>query len=188
MFRPGAAYKSPPPSRGATPTSTLSTSPTLRRCSLGVWKRICGPRVSRHRRSTHTGYLGHATSTDPKGPSECTQPPAQTGQYALPDPCQDGRIPPSQETTQNNAPAGSPTHVAASRNRHSAFSCTGPSVRALGAKLGAIRCGRLRTAMDGYGQQTVSFRTVWTAADGYGRGASIYGSEGWGFEFLRACQ
>ena len=33
-------------------------------------------------------------------------------------------------------------------NRHSALRCTGPSVRALGAKLGAIRGGRLRTAMD----------------------------------------
>ena len=59
--------------------------------------------------------------------------------------------------------------------------------RALGAKLGAIRCGLLRTAMDGYGQRTVWFRTLWTATDGYGRVASIYGSEGWGFEFLRAC-
>ncbi len=61
-------------------------------------------------------------------------------------------------------------------------------LRALGAKLGAIRCGLLRTAMDGYGQRTGWFRTLWTAADFYGRPASIYGSEGWGFEFLRACQ
>ena len=42
--------------------------------------------------------------------------------------------------------------------------------------------------MDGCGQNPVVIRTPWTAADGYGRGASIYGSEGWGFEFLRACQ
>ena len=61
-------------------------------------------------------------------------------------------------------------------------------LRALGAKLGAIRCGLLRTAMDGYGQRTVWLRTLWTATDSYGRPASIYGSEGWGFEFLRACQ
>ena len=94
----------------------------------------------------------------------------------------------SQETTQNKAPAGSSTRSAASHNRHSALPCTGRSVRALGAKLGAIRCGRLRTATDDYGQRTGWFRTVWTAADFYGRGASIYGSEGWGFEFLRACQ
>jgi len=57
----------------------------------------------------------------------------------------------------------------------------------LGAKLGAIRGGLLRTATDDYGQRTLLFRTVWTATDGYGRAASIYGSEGWGFEFLRAC-
>jgi hypothetical protein len=42
---------------------------------------------------------------------------AHNRQYALPDLCRDGRIPPSQGTTQNNAPAGSPTYVAASGNR-----------------------------------------------------------------------
>jgi len=57
----------------------------------------------------------------------------------------------------------------------------------VGAKLGAIRDGLLRMAMDACGQNPVVFRTPWTAADGYGRSASIYGSEGWGFEFLRAC-
>ncbi len=72
------------------------------------------------------------------------------------------------------------TSWAACRERDS------PSVL-LGAKLGAKRGGRLRTATDGYGQRTVWFRTLWTATDGYGRVASIYGSEGWGFEFLRAC-
>ncbi|MEE8153880.1 MAG: hypothetical protein V3T53_02845, partial [Phycisphaerales bacterium] len=61
-------------------------------------------------------------------------------------------------------------------------------LQALGAKLGAIRCGLLRTAMDACGRNPVVVRTPWTAADGYGRVASIYGSEGWGFEFLRACQ
>ncbi len=72
--------------------------------------------------------------------------------------------------------------------RHSAFPLCRSSLRALGAKLGAIRCGLLRTAMDGCGLRTGWLRTVWTAADGHGRSASIYGSEGWGFEFLRACQ
>jgi len=42
--------------------------------------------------------------------------------------------------------------------------------------------------MDGCGHRTGWFLTVWTAADFCGRFASIYGSEGWGFEFLRACQ
>ena len=47
----------------------------------------------------------------------------------------------------------------------------------LGAKLGAIRCG-----------------PVWTAVDSCGHGLEIYGSEGWGLspndrcEFSRACQ
>jgi len=58
---------------------------------------------------------------------------------------------------------------------------------ALGAKLGAIRGGSLRTAVDADGLESLSFRAVWTAADGCGRRLEIYGSEGWGFESLRAC-
>ena len=32
------------------------------------------------------------------------------------------------------------------------------------------------------------FRAVWTAVDGCGHSLEIYGSGGWGFESLRACQ
>ncbi len=45
-------------------------------------------------------------------------------------------------------------------------------------------CGRL---VDASGHRTLSFRAVWTAVDGCGRRLEIYGSEGWGFECLRAC-
>ena len=40
----------------------------------------------------------------------------------------------------------------------------------LGAKLGAIRCGLLWTAMDACGIETLSFRRVWTAVDACGHG------------------
>jgi hypothetical protein len=53
--------------------------------------------------------------------------------------------------------------------------------------LGAIRGGLLRTPVDGYGHRTVPFRAVWTAVDAHRRRLEIYGSEGWGFESLRAC-
>ena len=59
---------------------------------------------------------------------------------------------------------------------------------ALGAKLGAIRGGQLRTAVDTRGTESVSFRAVWTAVDTCGLRLEIYGSEGWGFESLRACR
>ncbi len=57
---------------------------------------------------------------------------------------------------------------------------------ALGAKLGAIRCGFVWTAVDACGIETLSFRHVWTAVDTHGCRLEIYGSEGWGFESLRA--
>ena len=41
--------------------------------------------------------------------------------------------------------------------------------------------------MDAGGIETLSFRLVWTAVGACGRGLEIYGSEGWGFESLRAC-
>ena len=56
----------------------------------------------------------------------------------------------------------------------------------MGAKLGAIPCGRLWTGVDACGIETLSFRTVWTAVDACGHGLEIYGSEGWEFESLRA--
>ena len=113
---------------------------------------------------------------------------AHIRQYALPVGGLRGWAINDLRSAHNAAVGSSTTHLAASGNRHSALPFCRPSVRALGAKLGAIRCGLLRTAMDHYGQRTVWFRTVWTAVDFYGRSASIYGSEGWGFEFLRACQ
>ncbi len=42
--------------------------------------------------------------------------------------------------------------------------------------------------MDAGGIETLSFRAVWTVVDAYGHGLEIYGSEGWGFESLRACR
>ncbi len=57
----------------------------------------------------------------------------------------------------------------------------------LGAKLGAIRCGLLWTGVDSCGIESLSFRAVWTSVDGCGHRLEIYGSEGWGFESLRAC-
>jgi hypothetical protein len=32
------------------------------------------------------------------------------------------------------------------------------------------------------------YQPVWTPLDGRGHGLEIYGSEGWGFESLRACR
>jgi hypothetical protein len=45
-------------------------------------------------------------------------------------------------------------------------------------------CGRL---WDVCRIECLSFRAVWTAVDTRGRRLEIYGSEGWGFESLRAC-
>lgn len=39
----------------------------------------------------------------------------------------------------------------------------------LGAKLGAIRCGLVWTAVDTHGIEGLSFRGVWTAVDAGGR-------------------
>ncbi len=39
----------------------------------------------------------------------------------------------------------------------------------LGAKLGAILCGLVWTAVDAGGIESLSFRAVWTAVDGCGR-------------------
>ena len=58
----------------------------------------------------------------------------------------------------------------------------------MGAKLGAILCGSPRTAVDACGIESLSFRAAWTAVDTRGQRLEIYGSEGWGFESLRACQ
>ncbi len=113
---------------------------------------------------------------------------AHNRQYALPAGGLRGWAITDLRGAHNDGACSSTTHLPASENRHSALPFCRPYVPALGAKLGAIRCGLLRTAMDHHGQRTVWFRTVWTAVDFYGRSASIYGSEGWGFEFLRACQ
>ena len=59
---------------------------------------------------------------------------------------------------------------------------------ALGAKLGAILCGLVWTAVDACGIESLCFRPVWTVVDACGHGLEIYGSGGWGFEFLRACR
>jgi hypothetical protein len=56
-----------------------------------------------------------------------------------------------------------------------------------GAKLGAIFCGLVWTAVDSSGTGSLQFQSVWTPADLRGRRLEIYGSEGWGFESLRAC-
>ena len=60
-------------------------------------------------------------------------------------------------------------------------------VLALGAKLGANRCGSVWTAVDARGIESPPFSPVWTAVDTHGRRLEIYGSEGWGFDFSRAC-
>ncbi len=52
------------------------------------------------------------------------------------------------------------------------------SSAALGAKLGAIRCGLVWTGVDACGIETLSFRAVWTVVDTHGHGLEIYGSEG----------
>ena len=56
----------------------------------------------------------------------------------------------------------------------------------LGAKLGAILCGFLWTAVDAGGIESLSFRPVWTSVDVCGHGLEIYGSEGCGFKSCRA--
>jgi hypothetical protein len=40
--------------------------------------------------------------------------------------------------------------------------------------------------VDTRGHESLPFRAVWTAVDGCGHRLEIYGSEGWGFESLRA--
>jgi hypothetical protein len=56
----------------------------------------------------------------------------------------------------------------------------------MGAKLGAIVCGFLWTAVDSDGIESPSFRPVRTTVDTSGRGLEIYGSGGWVFESPRA--
>ena len=56
-----------------------------------------------------------------------------------------------------------------------------------GAILGAKRCELAWTAVDAGGLESLVFRRVWTAMDLHGHSLEIYGSEGWGFEFSRAC-
>jgi hypothetical protein len=42
-------------------------------------------------------------------------------------------------------------------------------------------------AVDSSGTGSLQFQSVWTPVDLRGRRLEIYGSEGWGFESLRAC-
>ena len=42
--------------------------------------------------------------------------------------------------------------------------------------------------MDTGGLEGPPFQRVWTLMDPHGRRLEIYGSEGWGFESLRACR
>ena len=56
----------------------------------------------------------------------------------------------------------------------------------MGAKLGAILCGFLRTRMDAGGPEWPSFRPMWTSVDAPGHPSEIYGSGGWVFESPRA--
>jgi len=57
----------------------------------------------------------------------------------------------------------------------------------LGSQVGSHSPGHVWTALDAGGLECLSFRTVWIAGDGCGQRLEIYGSEGWGFEFSRAC-
>jgi hypothetical protein len=57
----------------------------------------------------------------------------------------------------------------------------------VGAKLGAILCGLAWTVVDTDGIGTVQDQDVGTFLDAGGHRLEIYGSEGWGFESLRAC-
>jgi hypothetical protein len=53
--------------------------------------------------------------------------------------------------------------------------------------VGAILCGQQGTAVDVGGIEILSFRAVWTCAHACGLPLQIYGSEGWEFEILPAC-
>jgi len=55
-------------------------------------------------------------------------------------------------------------------------------VPSLGAKLGAIRGGLPRTAVDAGGIEVLLLRQVWILMDVRGRRLEIYGSGGWVFE------
>ena len=57
---------------------------------------------------------------------------------------------------------------------------------AVGAKLGAILRGFLRTAVDARGFDISSFQPRWTLLDALGHRLEIYGSGGWVFESPRA--
>jgi hypothetical protein len=56
----------------------------------------------------------------------------------------------------------------------------------MGAKLGAILCGFLRTRMDAGGPEWPSSRPMWISVDTHGPRLEIYGSGGWVFESPRA--
>ena len=56
----------------------------------------------------------------------------------------------------------------------------------LGAKLGAILSGLVRTALDSSGTPSLQFQSVWTPLDLGGHRLEIYGSGGWVFESPRA--
>jgi len=53
--------------------------------------------------------------------------------------------------------------------------------------MGAILRALVWTAVDSSGTGSLRARSVWTPLDTHGQGLEIYGSEGWGFESLRAC-
>ena len=59
--------------------------------------------------------------------------------------------------------------------------------RPVRAELGAILCRLLRTAVGAGGPESLWFRAVRTSVDAHGHRLEIYGSGGWGFESLRAC-
>ena len=61
-----------------------------------------------------------------------------------------------------------------------------PTWKIVGAKLGAIPCGRRWTATDARGPESPSFQAVWTPVDTHGQRLEIYGSGGWVFESPRA--
>lgn len=62
-----------------------------------------------------------------------------------------------------------------------------PRCCCVGAKLGAIPCGRRWTVADAGGLESSSFRATLTPVDICGHGSEISGSETWGFEPVRAC-
>jgi hypothetical protein len=86
---------------------------------------------------------------------------------------------------RNSALLGRAFHTGASRRERVSATHPRPALW-LGAKLGAIRVGPLRSCVDtgGIGSQLLSH--VRTDVDVHGRRLEIYGSGGWVFESPRA--